>query len=150
MTSSEIVRSALIKSGKTQRALAKHMGFSPQAMNIRLRKETLTYNELEKALTFLGCRITVQDDDGQALRHYGNSKEPRLTRQIGGKMFDTSKASLIESTSGADAFSMTEFKELYVDTTGQEFVAYRFPGGRGTISTDPAAIEGFKKTLCAP
>ena len=50
MTSSEIVRSALIKSGKTQRALADHMGWSRQNMNIRLRKGTLTFNELDKAL----------------------------------------------------------------------------------------------------
>ena len=148
MTSSEIIRSALIKSGKSQAMLAEFMGCTRQNLNIRLRRETLTYNELEKALAFLGCRITVLDDDGQTLRHYGNSKGAKLTGQIGGKMFDTSKASLIESTSGTDAGSVAEFKELYVDATGQKFVAYRLPGGRGTISIDPAAIEGFKKTQC--
>ena len=70
MTSSEIIRSALIKSGKSQAALAEFMGCSRQNLNIRLRKGTFTYNELEKALSFLGHRIVVLDDDGQSLLHY--------------------------------------------------------------------------------
>ena len=87
MTSTEIIRSALIKSGKTQAALAEFMGCTRQNLNIRLRKGTLTYNELEKALSFLGHRIMVLDGDGQPLRHYGNSTGPRLTRRIGGKVY---------------------------------------------------------------
>lgn len=147
MTSSEIIRSALIKSGKTQRELADFMGCTRQNLNIRLRKGTITYDELEKALSFLGHRIMVLGDDGQPLRHYGNSTSPRLTRRIGGKVYDTSKASLIKSMTGKDAGSVAEYKELYVDTAGQEFVAYRLSDGTGTISTDPATIGGFKKGM---
>ena len=144
MTSTEIIRSALIKSGKTQAALAEFMGCTRQNLNIRLRKGTLTYNELEKALSFLGHRIMVLDDDGQPLRHYGNSTGPRLTRRIGGKVYDTSKASLIESTASK------EYEELYVDAAGREFVAYRLPNGKGSISAEPAAVEVFKRGMITP
>ena len=107
-------------------------------MNIRLRKETLTFNELERILSFLGHRIMVLGNDGQPLRHYGNSKGPRLTSKINGKVYDTSKASLLDSMND---------RELYVDTTGQEFVVYRLPGGKGIIRADPVAIEGFKRAV---
>ena len=150
MTSTEIIRSALIKSGKTQAALAEFMGCTRQNLNIRLRKGTLTYNELEKALSFLGHRIMVLDDDGQPLRHYGNSTGPRLTRRIGGKVYDTSKASLIESTASKDAGSVAEYEELYVDAAGREFVAYRLPNGKGSISAAPAAVEVFKRGMITP
>ena len=146
MTSSEIVRSALIKSGKTQRALADHMGWSRQNMNIRLRKGTLTFNELDKALEFLGCRIVVGDDEGRPLQHYGNGTTPKLTRSIGGKVYDTSKASLIATTKDSDADSVDEYMELYVDTSGKRFVAFRFQNSRGAISIDPAAIDRFTKS----
>lgn len=150
MTSSEIIRSALIKSGKAQATLAEFMGCTRQNLNIRLRKGTLTYNELERALSFLGHRIVVLDDDGQPLRHYGNSTGPRLTRRIGGKVYDTSKASLIESTAGKDAGSVAEYEELYVDAAGQEFVAHRLSNGKGTISADLAAVEVFKRGMSTP
>ena len=149
MTSTEIIRSALIKSGKPQAALAEFMGCTRQNLNIRLRKGTLTYNELEKALSFLGHRIMVLDDDGQPLRHYGNSTGPRLTRRIGGKVYDTSKASLIESTASKDAGSVAEYEELYVDASGKEFVAHRLQNGKGTISADPVAVEVFKRGTSA-
>ena len=89
-------------------------------------------------------------DDGQPLRHYGNSTGPRLTRRIGGKVYDTSKASLIESTAGKDAGSVAEYEELYVDAAGQEFVAHRLSNGKGTISADLAAVEVFKRGMSTP
>lgn len=147
MTASEIIRSALIKSGKTQKALAEHMGWSRQNLNIRLRNGTLTLDEVEKALDFLGHSIIILDSDGHSLIHYGNSTSPRLTRTINGRVYDTSKASLIASTKDQDSDSVEEYSELYVDTDGQEFVAYHFANGRGTISVDPEAVDRFTKTM---
>lgn len=145
MTSSEIIRSALIKSGKSQRELADFMGCTRQNLNIRLRKGTFTYNELEKALSFLGHRIMVLDDDGQSLRHYGNSKGPRATCTINGKVYDTSKASLLETTEGTDSSRENDYEELYVDTDGQMFVVYRVGNGKPIVTTSNRAIEKFRK-----
>lgn len=145
MTSSEIIRSALIKSGKSQRELADFMGCTRQNLNIRLRKGTLTFNELEKALSFLGHRITVLDDDGRPLLHYGNGKGPRATCTIGGKVYDTSKASLLETTKGTDASRETDCEELYVDTDGQMFVVYRVGNRKPIVTTSDRAIEKFRK-----
>lgn len=145
MTSSEIIRSALIKSGKSQRELADFMGCTRQNLNIRLRKGTLTYNELDKALSFLGHRIAVVENDGQALRHYGNSSSPRATRTINGKLYDTSKASLVDTTKGTSPGKDVDFEELYVDTDGQMFVVYRIGNGKPIVSTSKRAIEKFRK-----
>lgn len=147
MTASEIIRSALIKSGKTQKALAEHMGWSKQNLNIRLRNGTLTLDEVDKALDFLGHSIIILDSDGCSLRHYGNSPSPRLSRTINGRVYDTSKAHLIASTKDQDADNVEEYSELYSDIDGEQFVAYHFANGRGTISTDPEAIDRFCGSL---
>ena len=52
MTASEMVRSALAEAGKTQRELAEFMGWSPQNLSGRLKNDTLTFDELNKALAF--------------------------------------------------------------------------------------------------
>ena len=65
-------------------------------------------------------------------------------------MYDTSKASLIESTASKDAGSVAEYEELYVDAAGREFVAYRLPNGKGSISAEPAAVEVFKRGMITP
>ena len=144
MTGSEVIRSAFIKSGKTQRELADYMGWSRQNMNIRLRKDSLSFSEVEKALEFLGHRVVVQNDNGDVLLHYGNSAAPRLTCNVNGLVYDTSRSSLIASKKGDSPEGIDERIELYVDTAGREFVVYRFADGRGAITVAPAVIKRMK------
>ena len=54
MKASDMIRSALVSAGKTQRELAEFMGWSPQNLSGRLKNDTLTFDELTKALSMAG------------------------------------------------------------------------------------------------
>ena len=45
-----MVRAALAGAGKTQKELAEHMGWTPQNLSGRLKNNSLTFDELSKAL----------------------------------------------------------------------------------------------------
>ena len=73
MTASEMVRSALAEAGKTQRELAEFMGWSPQNLSGRLKNDTLTFDELNKALGFFGYSVKMVSRTGDELPSLGNS-----------------------------------------------------------------------------
>ena len=59
MKASDMVRSALASAGKTQRELAEFMGWSPQNLSGRLKNDTLTFDELTKALSMTGYTVKM-------------------------------------------------------------------------------------------
>ena len=67
MTASEMVRSALAEAGKTQRELAEFMGWSPQNLSGRLKNDTLTFDELNKALGFFGYSVKMVSRTGDEI-----------------------------------------------------------------------------------
>ena len=68
MTASEMVRSALAGAGKTQKELAEYMGWSPQNLSSRLKNGTLTFDELNKALGFVGYSVKMVSSTGSEPR----------------------------------------------------------------------------------
>lgn len=56
MLASDMVRTALAGAGKTQKELAEYMGWTPQNVSARLKNNSLTFDELAKALTSQGMK----------------------------------------------------------------------------------------------
>lgn len=134
MTASEMVRSALAARGKTQKELGDFMGWSPQNTSYRLKADTLNFNELTKALGFLGYEVKMVDADGSELPVLDNSVSPRLVQMVDGNVYDTSKA---ESLCTSKAEHSDEFyMELFKDVSGAYFLAYYqlWEGGHNHIT----------------
>ena len=143
MTASEMVRSALACEGKTHRELAEFMGWSPQNLSGRLKNNSLTFDELTKALSFVGYRVEMVKDDGSRLPKMNNSSSPRLGQMVEGKVYDTSKAeSLCDSRM---EHSDTLYMEMFKDASGAYFLAYfqLWEGGHNQIT--PISKEAARK-----
>ena len=134
MTASEMVRSALAEAGKTQKELAEFMGWSPQNLSGRLKNDTLTFDELNKALGFVGYSVKMVSSTGSELLDLGNSGSPRVVQMVDGVTYDTGKAeSLCTSKEHPDD---KLYMELFKDQSGAYFLAYYqvWEGGYNCIS----------------
>lgn len=134
MKASEMVRTALASTGKTQKELAEHMGWSPQNLSNRLKNDSLTFDELTKALSFAGYAVKMTDAGGAELPKLNNSDSPRLVQMVEGRVYDTGKAESL-CTSKA-AYSDELYMELFRDATGSHFLAYYqlWEGGHNHIT----------------
>ncbi len=134
MNASEMVRSALASAGKTQKALAKYMGWSPQNLSRRLKNDSLTFDEMTKALSFAGYAVKMTDADGAELPTLNNSDSPRLVQMVEGRMYDTGKAESL--CTSKEAHSDELYMELFRDATGAYFLAYYqlWDGGHNYIT----------------
>ena len=143
MKASDMVRSALASAGKTQRELAEFMGWSPQNLSGRLKNDTLTFDELTKALSMTGYTVKMVSASGAELPMLGNSSSPRVVQMVEGVTYDTSKA---ESLCTSKAEHSDEFyMELFKDPSGAYFVAYYqvWEGGYNHIS--PMSKDASKR-----
>lgn len=143
MTASEMVRSALAEAGKTQKELAEFMGWSPQNLSGRLKNDTLTFDELNKALGFVGYSVKMVSSTGSELLDLVNSGSPRVVQMVGGVTYDTGKAeSLCTSKEHPDD---KLYMELFKDQSGAYFLAYYqvWEGGYNSIS--PMSKSASKK-----
>ena len=87
-----MVRAALAGAGKTQKELAEHMGWTPQNLSGRLKNNSLTFDELSKALHFAGYEVSMSDANGAGLPELGNSTSPAVAQTVDGVRYDTRKA----------------------------------------------------------
>ena len=143
MKASDMIRSALVSAGKTQRELAEFMGWSPQNLSGRLKNDTLTFDELTKALSMAGYTVKMISTAGMELPALGNSNSPRVVQMVDGVTYDTSKA---ESLCTSKAEHSDEFYiELFKDSSGAYFLAYYqlWDGGDNHIS--PVSKGASKK-----
>ena len=134
MKASDMIRYALVSAGKTQRELAEFMGWSPQNLSGRLKNDTLTFDELTKALSMAGYTVKMVSSSGAELPDLGNSSSPRVVQMVDGVTYDTSKA---ESLCTSKAEHSDEFyMELFKDPSGVYFLAYYqlWEGGDNHIS----------------
>lgn len=143
MTASEMVRSALAEAGKTQRELAEFMGWSPQNLSGRLKNDTLTFDELNKALGFFGYSVKMVSRTGDELPSLGNSTSPKIVQMVGGVTYDTSKAESL--CTSRETPEDTLYMELFKDPSGTYFLAYYqlWEGGYNSIS--PICKSAAKK-----
>ena len=143
MTASEMVRSALAGAGKTQKELAEYMGWSPQNLSGRLKADTLTFDELNKALGFVGYSVKMVSSTGAEIPALENSSSPRVVQMVDGTTYDTGKAESLCTSKGhpEDKFYM----ELFKDPSGAYFLAYYqvWEGGHNSIS--PLGKEASKR-----
>ena len=79
-----MVRAALAGAGKTQKELAEHMGWTPQNLSGRLKNNSLTFDELSKALHFAGYEVSMNDASGAGLPELGNSTSPAVAQTVDG------------------------------------------------------------------
>ena len=134
MNASNMVRSALIRSGKTMTGLAEFMGCTKQNVSDRLRRGTLTFDELTKALSFCGYTVKLLDSQGREIPNLNNSTSPRVVRVVDGVSYDTAKA---ESLCDDKAMMGEDFyTELFQDASGAFFVVHDqvWEGGKSTLS----------------
>ena len=134
MTASNMVRSALIRSGKTMSDLAEYLGCTKQNVSDRLRRGTLTFDELAKALGYCGYTAKLLDDQGREVPNLNNSTSPRIIRVVDGVTYDTSKAESLcddKAKMGEDFYT-----ELFQDSSGEFFVVHYqiWEGGKSTLS----------------
>lgn len=144
MTASEMVRAALTKAGKTQTALAEHMGWSKQNTSGRLKNNSLTFDELAKALAFCGYAVKMVDAAEEGVPELDNSRSPRVTQMVDGVIYDTSKAESLCDSKAEHADDL--YMELFKAASGQYFVAYYmlWNGGHNKISpVDQNAARKF-------
>ena len=106
-----MVRAALAGAGKTQKELAEHMGWTPQNLSGRLKNNSLTFDELSKALHFAGYEVS----------------SPAVAQTVDGVRYDTRKA---ESLCSNKAAMFEDFYvELFEDAAGNYFtVLYQLSG----------------------
>lgn len=143
MTGSEMIRKALVSAGKTHKELAAHMGWSPQNLSGRLKKNSLSFDEMTKAMSFAGYAVKLVDSDGKEVPDLDNSSSPKVVQEVGGKTYDTCKAvSLCTSREHPDD---DLYMELFRDASGEFFVAYYqlWEGGHNHIS--PVSTEAARK-----
>ena len=143
MTASNMVRSALIRAGKTQGELADYMGCTKQNISDRLKRNTLTFDELSKALGFCGFTAKLVDDQGREVPNLNNSTSPRVVQMVDGVTYDTSKAeSLCDDKAQR---SEDYYSELFQDASGAFFVVHYqvWEGGKSTIT--PVSKNGAQR-----
>lgn len=141
--SSDMIRDALKAAGKSQKDLARYMGWSPQNLSGRLKKNTLTFDETIKALKFAGYRLQILDTEGKGIPKFGNSEGPKLVQMIDGVTYDTGKAESI--CSSREGTSDDFYMELFKDPSGGYFIAHfqLWDGGYNHIS--PISEKGAVK-----
>ena len=104
-----MVRAALAGAGKTQKELAEHMGWTPQNLSGRLKNNSLTFDELSKALHFAGYEVSMSDASGAGLPELGNSTSPAVAQTVDGVRYDTRKAESLCSNKAV------MFEDFYVE-----------------------------------
>ena len=111
----------------TQKELAEHMGWTPQNLSGRLKNNSLTFDELSKALHFAGYEVSMSDANGAGLPELGNSTSPAVAQTVDGVRYDTRKA---ESLCSNKAVMFEDFYvELFEDAAGNYFtVLYQLSG----------------------
>ena len=143
MKASDMVRSALASAGKTQRELAEFMGWSPQNLSGRLKNDSLTFDELTKALSMTGYTVKMVSASGAELPMLGNSSSPRVVQMVEGVTYDTSKAESL--CSSRDEANKDFYTELFKDPSGAYFVVHfqLWDGGYNSIS--PMSKDASKR-----
>lgn len=144
MSASDMVRAALISAGKMQKELAEYMGWTPQNLSSRLKNNTLTFDEMAKALRFAGYGVKLVDGNGDELPKLDNSSSPRVCQMISGKTYDTSKAESLCSSKTQHSDEL--YIELFKDAAGEYFMAYYqlWESGHNSISVvNPKAARMF-------
>jgi len=143
MNASEMVRSALASAGKTQKALAEYMGWSPQNLSRRLKNNSLTFDEMAKALSFAGYAVKMIDADEAELPTLNNSNSPRLVQMVEGQIYDTKKAESL--CTSKESHSDELYMELFRDATGVYFLVYYqlWDGGHNHIT--PISLIAARK-----
>ena len=122
MTATEMVRNALTSAGKTQKDLAAFMGWTPQNLSGRLKNNTLTFDELSKALSFAGFTVMMVDCNGDYLPDLDNSSSPRVSQMVNGKVYDTAKAESLCDSKQKPSDKL--YIELFKDPAGEYFLTY--------------------------
>lgn len=61
MGASTLIKSAMLHKGVKVGQLAELIGMTPQALSVKLNRDTMTYSSLEKMAAALGCDIVLQD-----------------------------------------------------------------------------------------
>ena len=143
MTASDMIRSALAEAGKTQKELAEYMGWSPQNLSGRLKADTLTFDELNKALGFVGYSVKMVSSTGAEIPALGNSSSPRVVQMVDGTTYDTGKAESLCTSKETPEDKL--YMELFKDPSGAYFLAYYqvWDGGYNCIS--PISKSAAKK-----
>lgn len=140
-----MVRAALVGAGKTQKELAEHMGWTPQNLSGRLKNNSLTFDELSKALHFAGYEVSMSDANGAGLPELGNSTSPAVAQTVDGVRYDTRKA---ESLCSNKVVMFEDFYvELFEDAAGNYFtVLYQLSGCQHHTIT-PVSARAAKQFL---
>lgn len=121
VTSGDVLRSALMKSGMTQTDIAKLLDCTAQNISLRLKRGSLRFEELTAMLGLCGYEVHIVGKDGKELPIFGNGKGTRMVKRVSGKEYDTAKSCAIASTQryeGKDCFA-----ELYETVDEDYFVA---------------------------
>lgn len=119
------------------------MGWSPQNTSYRLKADTLTFNELAKALSFAGYEVKMVDAHGEEIPALDNSSSPRVVQMVDGKTYDTSKAESLCNSKSQHSDEL--YMELFEDPSGVYFLAYYqlWEGGHNFIS--PVSKDASKR-----
>lgn len=122
----DILLNALKNAGKTQTELATYMGMSKQCLSSRLKNDSLSVEETDNALRFCGYSLKVVDEEEREPLKMGNTKNPRVSKMVNGKLRDTDKAESLLTIEIAP--NMCLFAELFVDADGEHFMVYQGSG----------------------
>ena len=135
MTIAEICKDLISRSPRQQQEVAVSMGMTPQGLSNKLRRNSLSAQQMMNLLDILGYEIKIVEksgDDEVLPRTRGVGE--RIRMMVNGQRFDTYRADALGHTTEAPDGMM--FDELYRTDDGQYFVAHycRWPGGSNAIS----------------
>ena len=119
-----MVRAALAGAGKTQKELAEHMGWTPQNLSGRLKNNSLTFDELSKALHFAGYEVSMSDANGAGLPELGNSTSPAVAQTVDGVRYDTRKAESARIRPRCSRTSMWSCSRMPLGTTSPSSTSF--------------------------
>lgn len=134
----EICKDFISRSDKQQKEIAQMMGWTPQLLCNKLRKNNLSAEEFISLLGKLGYEIKiVSTDNRDETTPMKRGVGKRLKMMVNGVKYDTYKADAICHSDETENY----FLELYKDIEGRYFVAQYVMWEGGVSSITPISEE---------
>lgn len=144
MRAVDICKDFIERSSIQQKDVAEKMGWTPQGISNKFRRNSLSADEFIKLLEILGYELKiVEKDTSDEVFTRRKGVGARLRLMVNGVKYDTYKADAICHSDESEEM----FYELYRDTEGRYFVAQYVKWDGGVSSISPIGEEDAAKLM---
>lgn len=144
MSTSEICKDLISRSGYQQKEVAEKMGFTQQSFCNKLRRNSLSADEFIKLIGIIGYEVKIVEvTTSEEVRSRRKGVGKRLQMMVNGVRYDTAKADAIcHSDESEDLFC-----ELYQNDDGTYFVAQYVTWDGGVSSITPIGYDDAQRII---